>query len=203
MRSKTTLVIAVLLSSALLVTGCAKPPQAEIDAAKAALDAAVAAKAEAYAGPELSAAREAMNAAQAEIDTQAGKFALFRSYKNAKTLLADVVTKANAARDAAVANLEKAKQEATAAIEAAKAAVAGAQTELTTLEGCKRKPKGFAADLTVLKGTLDGLVAELPNLDTAFGSEDYLGAKSAAEALTARAQTLVTDLQNAKTKIKC
>jgi chromosome segregation ATPase len=203
MRSKTTLVLAVLLSSALLVTGCAKPPQAELDAAKAVLAEADGAKAATYASAELAAANEALNAAQAEIDTQNNKFALFRSYKKAVELLTDASNKAKAAKDAAVANMEKAKGEAQAAIDAAKAAVASAQTEMATLEGCKRKPKGFAADMTLLKGTLDGIVAELPGVESAFGSEDYLNAKSQAEGLTSRANTLVTDLQGAKTKINC
>ncbi|HRC84231.1 MAG TPA: hypothetical protein PK413_01330 [Thermoanaerobaculia bacterium] len=203
MRSKTTLALAVLLSSALLVTGCAKPPQQELDAATAALTEAEGAKADTYASAELGAARDALNAAKQEIETQNNKFALFRSYKNAIAMLTDAAAKAKTAKDTAVANKEKAKGEARAAIDNAKNLITQAQTEMTTLEGCKRKPKGFAADMTVLKGNLDGIVAEVANAENAFTSEDFLGAKSTAESLAGRAQTLVTDLQNAKTKIKC
>lgn len=203
MRSKSMLIGSVLLSSALLVTGCAKPPQAELDALNAAMTAAEQAQAETYAQSELATARDAVNAAKAEIEKQNQKFALFRSYKNALAMITDASGKAKAAQDAAVANKAKAKQEAETATQAAKDAVTQAQTAMTELEGCKRKPKGFAADMTVLKGTLDGLVTALGGLDSALSSEDYNGAKSQAESISSQAATLLTDLQGAKAKIKC
>jgi hypothetical protein len=203
MTRKTTLFGVALLATALLAVGCAKPPQQELDAAKAALSDAEAAQAQSYAGSELAAARDALNAAQAEIDAQNAKFALFRSYKSASTMLADASTKATAAKDAAVAGKAKAKQEAEAAVQTAKDAVAQAQAKLTELEGCRRRPKGFAEDLATLKGQVDALAASAAGLDSQLTSEDYLGAKSAAESLTSQAQTLVADLDAAKTKIRC
>lgn len=203
MRSKTMLIGSVLLSCALLVTGCAKPPQVELDGLKADISAAEAAQADSYASSELSAAREAQNAVNAEVDVQAKKFALFRSYKKTQELIADAKTKAKAAQDAAVANKAKAKSEAEAAVAAAQAAVTAVQTAVTELEGCPRKPKGFSEDLAQIKGRVDALAAGVSGLSSKVASEDYLGAKSEADSLASQAATLTTDIEAAKTKIKC
>lgn len=203
MRSKTMLIGSVLLSCALLVTGCAKPPQVELDGLKAAVSAAEAAGAATYAGTELGAAREALNAVTAEIDAQAKKFALFRSYKKALELIGDANNKAKAASEAAVANKAKAKGEAEAAVTAAKDAVTAVQTALTELEGCRRKPKGFAEDLAQIKGRVDAFVAGVSGLDSKLSGEDYFGAKSEADSLAGQAATLTADIAGAKTKIKC
>ena len=76
-----------LLSLLILVmAGCAKPPQMDIDAAKASIDAAVAAEAKDYAGSSLTAANDSWAALQTELQAQESKFALFRSYKKAKEM---------------------------------------------------------------------------------------------------------------------
>ncbi len=193
----TALVLATLLA------GCAKPPQVEWDSAKAALTAAENAQAGQYAENELRAAREAMNAVQAEIDAQAGKFSLFRSYKNAKTLIADATTRANDAAAAAAAGKQAAMEAANGSLEAARTALAGATAKIAEVEGCPRKPKGFAADMATMKGNLDGLTAEVARIESMVASEDYLGAKSAADALAGSAGTLTADLDAAKAKMGC
>lgn len=203
MTKKTSVLGVALLSTALLLGGCQKPPQVELDAATAALSDAQTAQAGTYAADALAAAQDALNQAKQEIETQGGKFALFRSYKNATTMLADAKAKAEAAKSAAVAGKEAAKNAAQAAIDAAKTAVTGVTTAWTELEACPRKPKGWAADAQVLKGQIDGLTAGVTGLDSAFGSEDYFGAKSQAENLSSQAAALVTEIGNAKTKIKC
>lgn len=203
MRSKTILIGSVLLSCALLVTGCAKPPQAELDALKAALAAAQSAQADIYAASELGAAKDALTAAQNEIDTQGKKFALFRSYKKAIEMINEANGKAKAAQEAAVANKAKAKADAETASAAASAAVTGVQTAMTELTACKRKPKGFAEDMAQLQSRFDSLNAGLASVTSKISSEDYLGAKSEADSLAANAATLTADLQAAKTKIKC
>jgi hypothetical protein len=199
----TKVVLGTALVLVTLTAGCAKPPQVEWDAAKAALTAAENAQAGLYAENELRAAREAGNAVQAEIDAQAGKFALFRSYKTAKQLIADATTKANDAAAAAAAGKQRAMEEANAALEAARTALADASAKIAEVEGCPRKPKGFAADMATMKGNLDGLTAEVTRIEGLVASEDYLGAKSAADALAGQAGTLTADLDAAKTKMGC
>ena len=106
-------------------------------------------------------------------------------------------------KTATAAGKEKWRGDAQAAVDAAKASATAAQTAMTDLEGCKRKPKGFAKDMEMLKANWDGLNAQTADLDAKIAAEDFAGAKSAADALKASADTLGADLTAAKDKIKC
>ncbi len=195
--------LAVVAVVALLAAGCAKPPQVEIDATKAALTAAETAEAKTYATDAWNTAQQSLNAANAEVEAQNAKFALFRSYTKAKELLAKAKMDAEMAQREGVAGKEKARNEAQAAVDAVKASLTNAETLLTDLAACKRKPKGFAKDLEQLQGSLQGLKDVLPGIESAFAQEDFFGAKSQAQSLDQQVGTLVTDLTNAKTKINC
>ncbi len=191
------------LALAVLAAGCAKVPQQALDAASAAMNGADAAEAPKYADAEWSAAQEAMNAAQAEIQVQNEKFALFRSYKKAEELIATAQGAADQAREAAVAGKERARMEAESALGTAQASLDRAAALLTELGGCRRKPKGFAADMEVLKGNLDGLTGQVASIQSAIDAEDFFGAKAQADVLNGQADTLAGDLESAKTKIGC
>ena len=129
MRRNQKIVGVVLLVAAVLVVGCAKPPQQEIDAAKAALAAAEQAEAPKYAAEAWDKAQQGMNAVNAELEAQNAKFALFRSYTKAKQLIADATNAAAAAKDAGIAGKAKAKNEANAAIEAVAKDLGGIKTK--------------------------------------------------------------------------
>ena len=202
MRNKNLMMGALVLSVALVATGCAKPPQIELDAAKAAMTEAQA-EAQKYAPEAWTKVNDAMTAATTEIDAQNAKFALFRSYTKAKDLLAAVGTEAASAKTQAAANKEIAKNEAGTAIQAAKDAVTAAQTAMTELDACKRKPKGYAKDMEMLKASWDSQNAQIGDLDAKMAAEDFLGARTAADALKGQADTLSNDLKAAKEKIKC
>ncbi|MEO8196982.1 MAG: hypothetical protein ABI689_09695, partial [Thermoanaerobaculia bacterium] len=58
-------------------------------------------------------------------------------------------------------------------------------------------------DMELMKGNYDGLAAQVAGIESAIASEDFLGAKAQADSLKASTDTLVTDLQGAKVKIKC
>lgn len=193
----------LVLVVAFLAVGCAKPPQQELDAMKAALAAAEQAEAPKYAAADWDKAQQAVNAANAEVEAQNAKFALFRSYTKAKQLIADATAAANAAKEAGIAGKEKAKNEARAAIDDAKASLTTAQEALAALEKCKRKPKDLKKDLELQKGNLDGLSNQVNQLEDAFNREDFFGAKAQAESLKGQLDNLATELANAKTKIKC
>jgi hypothetical protein len=192
-----------MLALAFSMTACAKPPQADIDAAKAALDKAVAADAAKWAPEAWSAAQQAMSAAEAEVKVQADKFALFRSYKKATELYKDALAKSDEAQKAAVAGEEKARTEAEAALTAANDAVTAASAAVATLDGCKKRPKGFAADVETMKGNMATMTTQLDAIRAAMGTKDYMGAKAQAEALKQQADTLATDVASAKEKIGC
>ncbi len=203
MRKNQVFVGAVLLAAAVLAVGCAKPPQQEIDAAKAVLTSAEQAEAPKYAADAWDKAQQAMNAANAELEAQNAKFALFRSYTKAKQLTAEAQNAANAAKDAAVAGKEKAKNEARAAIDAAKSAIDGVKADMATLEKCRRKPKDLKKDLEMMKGNVDGYAAQVTEIEGAFGREDFFGAKAQADTLKGQVDAMATEIANAKTKIKC
>ena len=193
----------MLVVVAVLAVGCAKPPQMEIDAVKAALAGAEQSEAPKYAAEAWDKAQQAMNLVNTELEAQQAKFALFRSYSKAKQLIADATNAANAAKEAGIAGKEKAKNEARMAIDAAKAAVDNATALLATLEKCRRKPKDMKKDLEMMKGNLDGFGAQMTELEGAFTREDFFGGKAQAESLKGQIDAMINDLNNAKTKIKC
>ena len=75
---------AIALGLAITVAGCASPPSADVDAAKASLDRAVADHADQYAAESLKAAQDARAALDAELKAQEGKW--FKSYDRARQL---------------------------------------------------------------------------------------------------------------------
>ena len=109
---------AIALGLAITVTGCASPPNADVDAAKAALDRAASERAGQYAPESLKAAQDAQAAVDAELKAQEGKW--FKSYDKTKELA--VATKAAGDKAAADAVAGKEKADAIAAKEKADAA---------------------------------------------------------------------------------
>ena len=203
MRNNKLALLGIAALTLAVAAGCAKPPQQEIDALTAAVTAAEQAEAPKYAADAWSAAQQARNAVNAELEAQANKFALFRSYTKTKELIAAANTAAAAATDAGVAGKEAAKNAANEALTAAKASLDAATAAMTELGACKRKPKDFKKDMEMMQATLDGYAAQVAGIESSIGSEDFFGARSQAEALQGQVDTLVADMQGAKAKIKC
>lgn len=109
---------AIALGLAITVTGCASPPNADVDAAKAALDKAATDRAGQYAAESLKAAQDARAALDAELKAQEGNW--LKSYDKTKELAA--AAKAAGDKAAADAVAGKAKADAVAAKEKADAA---------------------------------------------------------------------------------
>jgi len=117
---------AIALGLAITVTGCASPPNADVDAAKAALDRAATDRAGQYAAESLKAAQDAQAALDAELKAQEGKW--LKSYDRTKELA--VAAKAAGDKAAADAVAGKEKADAVAAKEKADAAAARAKAKL-------------------------------------------------------------------------
>jgi TonB family protein len=109
--------LGVALGLAIIVTGCASPPAADVDAARAALDKAAAERADQYAVESLKAAQDAQAALDVELKAQEGRW--FKSYAKAQELAAAAKAAGDKAAADAVAGREKA--EAAAAKEKAEA----------------------------------------------------------------------------------
>jgi TonB family protein len=120
---------AIALCVAITVTGCASPPNADVESARASLDAAVSDHADQYAAESLKAAQDAFAALEAELKTQEGQW--FKSYGKAKEL----AVAAKAAGDKAAADAIAGKQaaDAVAAKERADADAARAKAKLAAV----------------------------------------------------------------------
>jgi hypothetical protein len=127
---------AALLS---VLVSCAHPPQAEIDSARAALDAA--ARSEdvvIYAPDALRSAQEKMNALDAEIALQAKRPALSRSYDAASALAKEAASLAEHASAAAVAAKQQVASDAAGLVEEVTAAIPGFESKVWA---AKRVPR--------------------------------------------------------------
>jgi hypothetical protein len=94
------IVVQILIGAAVAIggIGCQKPaPHAELAAAKTALEGAKAAGAEKYAAALYSKADASLKAAEKEIAAQKAKWALFRSYDQARELIVRATAEAKAA----------------------------------------------------------------------------------------------------------
>jgi TonB family protein len=102
--------LAIALGLGITVAGCGSPPDAEVDAARAAVDSAAANHAEQYAPESLKAAQDARAALDVELKVQEGKW--IKSYDKTKEL----AVAAKAAGDKAAADAAAAKETADAVV---------------------------------------------------------------------------------------
>jgi hypothetical protein len=194
-----------LVAAVALVTGCAKPPQEELDAARAAMANAEQSEAPTYAPEAWDRAQQAMNTLNAELEAQNAKFALFRSYTNAKQLTADAANAANEAQQAGAAAKEQAMNEARALLDELRSVAEAAQGYLADLQRCRRalNTKGFRHQLELVKGNLDGYLAHLGNLESQYAAGDYLGVRTQGGALKADLDQVATELLENKNRFRC
>ena len=122
---KYSLSLIVFLALALVVIGCAKPPEAEKSAAKTAMDTAVSAGADKYAAADFEAAKKLWDTAESQMTE--------KKYKEAK----QVYIEAKAAFETAAGAAEAGKKK--ALIDEVNAAVTGLEEGWKNLEGVAQK----------------------------------------------------------------
>lgn len=160
-----------------LFFGCAKPPQAEIDAAKAAVEQAKAEGADIYAETEMTAAQETLKAALAEVDKQKAK--LFADYAQAGKLLKDAMIQAGEAKVKAGPGREKARVDAEEALARADAAI----SEVEKLIAKKSRNRKNRARFKALGDELAEASGSAAEVKRTMDAGDYIGAR--ADAVTA------------------
>lgn len=187
-----TLTLFVVLAL-VMVIGCAKAPQQEVDAAKAALDAAKAAEADRYLPAEFNAVQDSLNAALAEIEKQNSKFALTRNYNRAKALLASVVTLANQAKDQVAAKKEEVQAQATQLTTDLQAALDEAKKLL------KRAPRGKEGRevLEAMTNELTAVENSMADVTTLMNNGDFLSAKDKLAAGLEKVKSIIEELKAA------
>ena len=104
--TKISMLIMTAAAFAMILAGCAKVPQTEVDAVKTALEAAKAADAQTYAPESFNAAMDAVTALDNELKAQEQLGAVKRKYDKSLTLASD----AKAAAEKAAGDAEKAKE---------------------------------------------------------------------------------------------
>jgi len=195
MKGRTTvklLVVALALSVFLL--GCGKKPETEINNTKASLDSAIQEGAEKYAKEEAKLLNDDLTAAMDEIKVQDEKF--FKNYDKSKEMLASVQAKADSLKAEIPARKEKAKNDAQAALDAAKTAVADANALLAKAP----RGKGTMADLEALKADAAGLQDSIVEAETLMTSEEYFAAADKANGIKDKAAEVSAQITTALEK---
>jgi hypothetical protein len=163
---------------ALVVGACAKPPQADIDAARAAVAAAAKnADIVAYAPDTLKTAQDKLAQMEAELTA--------RHYDKVKALALDAKAMAGTAANDAVRGKEKAQADATALIAALKKAIPEASRKLATA----RQVPGIKLDFAGLTRQLSSAQAAIADADKDLGDGNFASALQKAVAV----QTQLTD----------
>jgi len=180
----------------LLILGlfaCAKPPQAEIDAAKAAVAKAAAnSDVVTYAPEALAKAQDALSRMQTELTA--------KHYDKVKTIALEASAAAEKAISDALANKEKVKADAAALIAAMKKAIPEAEK---TVAAAKRIPR-TGLDFAALAKALAGAKSSLAAAETDQANGNFMAAWNKASAVqTALAdgeRTVATAVQAATKK---
>jgi hypothetical protein len=178
-----------------MLAGCSKPPAQEQEAATASIKELTAAGAEKYAPEDLKKLNAQIAAANDEIKIQDGK--LFKNYDKSKAMLAKAKADAEAFKPTLAAKKAEAKKNATAAQEAAKAAIEEARILLAKAPVGKES----RADLEAMKADVKGLEDGLSEVQTLLGSEDYRGATDKAKAISDKAAGVSGQVKQAMEKV--
>ena len=206
MNGRRVLVALTVLLAVVGLSACAKAPQDAIDQVQAAIAAAEQAEAPTYAPEAWEAAQQDLNQAMAEVEAQNAKFFLTRSYKQASELLATAQQSAATAQDQALANKEQMRLEVEGAIASIEESLVAADGLLESLATCRRRPKGFASDLDIMRGNVDGLRTQLADVQSKAAEESYAEAKEKQAMgfrLLESLNAAVSDMENVKAKIGC
>lgn len=182
----------LVLALGLVLTACQKQPTEDINATKAALDAAVSEGAQKYTPDDYKAVSDQLNAAMDEVKVQDEKF--FKNYDKAKEMLTKVKSDSDALKSKVAVVKEEMKNKAIADLEAAKTAVADAQTEL---KGAPRG-KGTAADIEAMKADMAGLEEAINEVQPLIDSGEYQAATEKATSIKDRATQIAEDIKAAK-----
>jgi chromosome segregation ATPase len=185
------------------LVGCARLPQAAVQETKVALDQARQAQAETYAPQAWAEAQQAMDAANAEIDNQRTNSALSRSYKKTAELLEVARKKATEAEKAAVAGKAQVRQQAEDLLTELTSGFEQANQLFEELSKCRRRPKGFASDLGQIRGEVNGLARQVPDLQSALEADSYMEVKTLATQLKSQLDAVVAEMEKTKARLGC
>jgi hypothetical protein len=180
----------------LVLVSCGKVPQAQIDAANAAIESAKAAQADIYVSAEFGQLQDSLNAVMADVEAEKSKF--FKSYQDATVKLEAVVATATEVGQKAAVRKEEVKVEGEALLAALTTMIAENKDLIA------RAPKGKegAAVLEEIKAemtVIEGVVAEATALHT---NGEYMAALDKFKAAGENATAINTELKEAIAKVR-
>jgi hypothetical protein len=195
MLKRIALIIAALTLLAIMV-GCSKAPEAEMQNANSAMEAARLAEAETYAPDLFRAAQDTLNNAMAVKQEQDSKFALFRSYGKAKEGFVGAEQMFNNAATEAVAEKDRVRVQVEQLIIDVKAVVDSANAALAKAP----RGKGSKADIELIKNDLAAVQTQFTEAEADFTGGKYMVAKSKLEAVAQRARDIMNEIATAGQK---
>lgn len=189
MKKKFTLVLTAI-SVAVLFSSCGKVPQAEIDAANAAIEEAGSSGASVYLTADFAALQDSMGAINENIEAQKAK--LFSNYADVKAQLSTVTQMAMETETKTEARKEEIKQE-ISALETEVGSLLAQNNELVT-----QAPKGKegTAALEAIKGDISLIETSLSEVATLVTAEELIAALDKVKAAKEKALAINTELSD-------
>lgn len=195
MSKRLALIVAALALLAVMV-GCSKPPEAEMQSANAAMEAARTAEAETYVPDSFRAAMDTLNAADAAKKEQDSKFALFRSYGKSKEMFVKSTEMFTNVASEAATEKEKVHQEVVAALATARAVVDSATAALNKAP----RGKGSKADIELIKSDLTAVEAGYTEAESDINAGKYMTAKAKVENVINNAHKIMDEIAQASAR---
>jgi len=189
-------ILTFLALAILLVTGCAKPPTEQIEAAEKAVNEALQSGAATYTAEEYAKLEAALAALKKEVGDQDGRFALVRDYGKAEQLATTAIVDAERVKTEAINKKEEGK---TAALQAQQVAQEAVNS---TLDLVAKAPSGKdRAALEAIKNDAEALKGLLNEVQNALDKEDYPAAQTQAKAIHEKSQAISAEIQQALAKV--
>jgi hypothetical protein len=189
-------ILAPLVLAVLVVSGCAKPPTEQVNAAEKAVKEAQQGGAATYTAEDYAKLEGSLAALRKEIADQDAKFALFRDYGKAEQLAASVKADGERIKTEAAKKKEEAKAAALQAQQVAQEAVKA------TLELVAKAPVGKdRAALEAIKADAEALNSLLNQVQASIDKEDYTAAQTQAKAIQEKSRAISSEIEQALAKV--
>ncbi|MFO7669684.1 MAG: hypothetical protein R6W31_08510 [Bacteroidales bacterium] len=196
MKSKFFAGLTILGIVTLLLTSCSPLPQAEMDAANAAIEQAKTAGAELYVNENYVALQDSMNSVMVNIETQKSK--VIKNYSAVKEQLASVTQLAGEVKQQAETRKEEIKVKVENTIAEVKSLIeANHQLILEAPKG-----KEGASALVAIKGELEAIETAINETTTIFQNGEYLASLDKALVAKEQAVAINTELLDVIAKYK-
>ncbi|PKP41977.1 MAG: hypothetical protein CVT95_12635 [Bacteroidetes bacterium HGW-Bacteroidetes-12] len=195
---KIALQISAIALFLVVATGCAKLPQVELDAAKAAVENAKSVEANRYLPTEFNALQDSLNAVNIEIETEKSKLFISRSYKAATEKLSSITAEA----EALVTKTEERKAQVRTEVQESFAALTALIQEVKDLLVKAPRGKEGKAALEAIQTDITVIEASVNEINTLVSNGDYLTAQDKVNASKAKAEAIKAELEAAIAKVR-